>query len=259
METGGNLPSESGALNRIEPVPWRGVRAVEKIILIALILAVAAVIALPFLDQVILRRLARLSGARPFVTWLVNGYNSWIVAAALLGLTILFVLYVRHRLVANKGLWSGIGCPECKERELVRVSRRTSDRLYRLIGVPAFRYACRNCTWRGLRVARREHSPERIAELEASLARFDPDGLPGIPAIADVSVTESPTADGQSSISGSMFRDSGDVEAAATPRVNPAPKEDAPEVNDIAESADPNLNGEPVESMEWIWRRSSDE
>ncbi len=45
-----------------------------------------------------------------------------------------------------------------------------------MIGVPAFRYACRNCTWRGLRVARREYSPETELAKEAALLRFDPDG-----------------------------------------------------------------------------------
>lgn len=165
-------------MNKTQPIPWRGVRAPEKLVLIVLPLVALAVVALPFLDHVMLRRLARLLNARPAVAWLAEGFNAWLVTAGILLLWVLFALWVRRRLRANRQLWSSTGCPQCKERDLVRVTRTTNDRFYGLIGVPAYRYACRNCTWRGLRVAHRDLTPERIAELEASLDRFDPTGTP---------------------------------------------------------------------------------
>lgn len=266
MDAGGKLPSESGVVNRIEPVPWRGVRAVEKLILILLPLAALAVIALPFLDQVVARRLARLPGARPIIVWLVNGNNSWIVGAALIGLTVLFALFVRYRLISNKRLWSGNGCPECMERELVRVSRHTSDRFYKLIGVPAFRYACRNCTWRGLRVARRDNSPERLAELEASLARFDPDSNQAFRSneAGGADDMELTTDTARPSPSGSLFYDPGDVDRVPEPRESLYGEtliDDGEHVDEMMESpetANHSANGEPTDGMEWLWRRSSD-
>lgn len=267
MEAGGKFPSESGVVNRIEPVPWRGVRAIEKLILILLPLAALAVIALPYLDQVVARRLARLPGARPTIVWLVNGQNSWIVGAAILGLTLLFALFVRYRLISNKRLWSGNGCPECMERELVRVSRHTSDRFYKLIGVPAYRYACRNCTWRGLRVARRDNSPERLAELEASLARFDPDNnqifRPNDAGSADATELMPNTV--HPSATGSQFFDAGDVDSVPNPR-EPLydgetlidDSEPTDEMMESPETANHSANGEPTDGMEWLWRRSSD-
>lgn len=165
-------------MSRIEPRPWRGIRVVEKVILFLLFALAAVVLALPLLDPVMVRRMARLPGTRPIVVWLINDYNTWIVGGVMLLLFAFFVLLVRRRLLSDRHLWFGTGCPECEERELIRVTRQTSDRLYGLIGVPAYRYACRNCTWRGLRIARREYTPEQIAELEASLLRFDPDSPP---------------------------------------------------------------------------------
>lgn len=266
MDDGGNLPSESGVVNRIEPVQWRGVRAIEKLILIALPLAALAVVALPFMDQVIARRLARLPGARPVVVWLVNGQNAWIVGAALLGLTALIALFVRYRLMSNKRLWSGNGCPDCMERELVRVSRKTSDRFYKLIGVPAYRYACRNCTWRGLRIARRDISPERLAELEASMARFDPDSMQAF---------KSNESDGAEDLSqspnrvppngpSSLFHDPGDVDRipelseTSSGEILIDDDELIDELMESPETANHSANGETTDGMEWLWRRSSD-
>jgi hypothetical protein len=251
-------------LKSIEPVPWRGVRAVEKLVLILLPLSAAIVLGLPFLDEVILRRLARLPGARPFVTWLINGSTSLLVGAGLLLLGALFMLLVRHRLNSNKQLWFGTGCPQCMERELVRVTRNSSDRLYGLIGVPAYRYACRNCTWRGLRIARREHSPEHEAELEASLLRFDPDGVPPIRPATDVNAALPVEMD--------TMPEPRDIEERSAEDVDPTDEIDALVVNQPAdaeiiipepgiespESVNNHVDAEAVDEMEWIWRRASD-
>ena len=239
-------------MNKIQPVPWRGVRAGEKVILIALPLMAIAVMTLPFLDQVILRRLARLPGMRPVVTWLVNGPNVWIVGAGLLLLFALFAAFVHRRLVSNKKLWFGTGCPQCMERDLVRVSRQTSDRFYGLIGVPAYRYACRNCTWRGLRIARREHSPEHEAELEASLLRFDPDSVP----------LDRPSAPALETIAENELAPAGDDREHA---IDMEPELEVDRQSDVAldleeenEPANHHDDSEPIDEMEWLWRRTSD-
>ena len=251
-------------MKSIEPVPWRGVRAAEKLILILLPLSAAIVLILPFLDQVILRRLARLPGARPFVTWLINGSTTFLVGAGLLLLGGLFMLLVRHRLNSNKQLWFGTGCPQCMEKELVRVTRNTSDRLYGLIGVPAYRYACRNCTWRGLRIARREHSPEHEAELEASLLRFDPDGVPPIRPATDVNAAL-PVETG-------IMPDPRDIversaeEVDPTNEINPVADNQTADAETVMpepgiespESVDNHVDAEAVDGKEWIWRRASD-
>lgn len=242
-------------MNNIEPLPWRGVRLGEKLILIILPLLAISVLILSFVDEVILRRLARLPGMRPIISWLVNGINIWLVVTALLFLSVVVMALVRRRLVNNKRLWFWTGCPQCMERELVRVSRNTNDRFYGLIGVPAYRYACRNCTWRGLRIARREHSPEHEAELEASLMRFDPNGEPpnrpvsppseeepenGTPTLEDFT----PTLDGDESLLESDPQSATLVEPDS--------------LADEVEPANHHADSEPVEGMEWLWRRSSE-
>lgn len=146
--------------------------------MIVLPLLAAAVLVLSVLDEALLRRLSRQLGAGSIFTWLANGNNAFMAVAGILLLLVVFALLVRYRLVSNKGIWFGTGCPNCKERDLVRVKRHSGDRFYGLIGVPAYRYVCRNCVWRGLRVARKEYSLERELEKERALLRFQPDGLP---------------------------------------------------------------------------------
>lgn len=247
-------------MKKIEPLPWRGVRAIDKIILALLFLATVAVLTLPFLDTVFIRRLARLTGAKEVLAWLVNDYGAWIVGAALLGLTLLYAGWVRHRMIGNKNLWFGTGCPNCMERELVRVSRHTGDRFYGLLAIPAYRYACRNCTWRGLRIARREHSREHDAELEAALLRFTPDGTgdyslekegnpeePGIPlAVARTGP-------------GALFRDPGDVAYLDNAHMRRLIDEmDAGDGIPVNESSN-HVEDELDEEMEWLWQQSTDE
>ena len=213
-------------MSTIEPIPWRGFRAVDKLLFIFLPLLAVAVIALPFFDAFFLRRLARLTGARSLVNWLSAG-GTWVVAAGILLALALFVLWRRRQLVNDKALWAGTGCPECAEQELVRVSRRFGDRFYSLAAVPAYRYACRNCTWRGLRVGRREHSLEHEAELEDALLRLDPlEGSTGGDATAAQPLDDS------------TYLDAGDV---ATPAYANGRADDA--------------SDEALEEMEWIWPR----
>jgi hypothetical protein len=162
-------------LDEVKPIPWSGFNAVDKLILLGLPVIAIGFALLPFVDVVFLLRAARLTGLRSFIAWLINDYGSWIMVIGLLAIWGLFVWWKRRQLMNDKSLWSGTGCPNCTERELVRVSRNSGDRLYGLVGIHAYRYACRNCTWRGMRIGRREHSPELDAALEEALLRFDPD------------------------------------------------------------------------------------
>lgn len=228
-------------MNTIEPIPWRGFRAIDKLIAFLLPLPAIAVLILPFLDQIFLRRLARQPGMMPIVNWLINGRGSWILGGALLLLAFAYLLWMRHRLVSNKRLWYGTGCPACGERELVRVSRQFSDRFYGLLAVPAYRYACRNCTWRGLRIARREHSRQTELDLEAALLRFDPDALP-----SEAIDGETPRQQARRR-GGSMFRDAGDVPRADSP---PAPP--ATDGGEAAPAPDDD-EAEPPVDLEWLW------
>ncbi|WP_095042262.1 hypothetical protein [Candidatus Promineifilum breve] len=267
-------------MKKIEPIPWRGIRVVEIVIALVLFLAALAVMALPFVDAVIARRLARITGGTNAMSWLINDRGTWIVGAALLGLLVVFLFLVRRRLLNNRALWFGAGCPDCMERELVRVSRKGSDRVYSLIALPAFRYACRNCTWRGLRIARREQSRERDAELEAALLRFEPDGeAPLLSPDGDES-QRAQIALAPVTGSGSMFRDPGDVAFLDEPRLQERFDDDDDHDDDLHEDdlLDDDLNddgshddelhdddlgddsnheaeaeAEPIQEMEWLW------
>lgn len=164
---------EENIVDRIEPIPWRGFSVLDKLIVVFVPLAAIAIAAIPFMDEAFLRRVARILKIRPLFAWLINDNGAVILTVGLLLFLALFLLWKRRQLINDKRLWYGTGCPRCKERELVRVSRQRGDRLYALIGVPAYRFACRHCVWRGLRIARREWTPELEAQMEASLARFD--------------------------------------------------------------------------------------
>lgn len=227
----------------IEPIPWRGFRAIDKLVVIVLPLLAAALVLLPFLDQAMLRRLARLVSARRFIPWLINGPGTWVIAGGLLLLLALFVWWRRRAIMGEERLWASAGCPNCQERELVRVSRQFSDRFYGLAAIPAYRYACRSCTWRGLRIGRRRHSQEMDEELEAALLRFDP----------NASLMEQQSAAGPDAApvalarAGALFRDAGDVAWAGD---TPLPPNGYTDLEAAGEDAD----DEPVDELEWVWQ-----
>jgi len=246
MSDGGNFPSEFGVVNSFEPIPWRGFRALDKLIFVAVPLAAVVIAVVPLLDPLLFRRVARLFGGRPLVAWLASG-GAWIIAGSLMALLAVYVLWRRRSLVGNKALWFSSGCPACGEHELVRVSRHFSDRFYNLAAVPAYRYACRNCTWRGLRIARRDHLLNREEELEAALLRFDPDARS---AESDSWAVLSEAAAGPRHAE-SVFHDSGDVDW------------DEPDdpAQAYANGTDPHPSNhesdEPPGDLDWIWRRPS--
>jgi hypothetical protein len=160
-------PRSSG---RHRPGPWRALDLVDKLIIFVFLSLSVISLLLPFAGRATLSRLSVLP-----VNWMVNHGGSWVLGIGLLVLLLVFVFVRRLQIINDQQLWYDGGCPQCFEREMVRIPRKRSDRWYSLMMLPAFRYACRNCTWQGLRIARRYYWPEpwsqqgALAEVEVDL------------------------------------------------------------------------------------------
>ena len=91
----------------------------------------------------------------PLITSLAYGKGHLFLSLALAGLALALLLGLLFRFVImrNKRLRMEAGCPRCGEQELMRIARRSADRFLHLIGIPAYRYRCRNCTWEGTRLS----------------------------------------------------------------------------------------------------------
>jgi hypothetical protein len=148
---------ESQMTGRRHPGVWQAFDLVDKLIIFIFLVLLAFNILLPFAGRATLNRLSMLP-----VNWLANHNGSWILAAGLLVLLLAYVFVRRFQIINDRQLWYDAGCPRCFERELVRIPRKRSDRWYGFAALPAFRYACRNCTWQGLRIARRDYWSEWV-------------------------------------------------------------------------------------------------
>lgn len=93
----------------------------------------------------------------PLLTSLAYGNGNWILSVSLAGLAglILLGLVLRWLILNNKRLQMESGCPNCGRHELMRISRRSGDRALHWVGIPAYRYRCRHCTWEGTRLSER--------------------------------------------------------------------------------------------------------
>lgn len=91
----------------------------------------------------------------PVLTSLAYGSGNWMLSGALVILAGLLLLSVilRRLILHNKNLQMESGCPNCGRHELMRISRRPSDRALHMVGIPAYRYRCRNCIWEGMRLS----------------------------------------------------------------------------------------------------------
>lgn len=100
-------------------------------------------------------RASILNNMSPFLAALAFGQGHMLASLALAGLAgLLFLgLLLRQWVLRNRKLWLESGCPQCGEHELMRIARRDSDRYLNVIGIPAYRYRCRHCTWEGLRLS----------------------------------------------------------------------------------------------------------
>jgi hypothetical protein len=268
-----NIAFEPAVEWGIEPHPWHGFGFLDKLLTLALPVLSLGVLILPFLDQAFLRRLARLPGFGGLTDWLVNSGGSWLLGLGLLILWVGFLLFKRWRIAADEHQWVDAGCPQCLERDLVRVSRERRDRWYGLLGIPAFRYACRNCTWRGLRIARRHRhlvlAQEQI--IAASSATLEPAGV----RVSDTALVDTMDFEDLAPEQPSILADVVKVEdvdfspdlnalaeveevAAEVSVVTEAPVES---VDDDATTADESISekGEADDDLDWLWRKLSDE
>ncbi len=264
--------TEQDAAPSVEPAYWPGLGLLDKLIIGLLPLLGLFFAILPFLDQSLLLRARPAGGLRPFVDWLVNSGGAWVMAAAMFGLWVAYLLIKRSRLVNNEHLWVDAGCPQCQERELIRVSRERSDRFYNLLSIPVFRYACRNCTWRGLRIGRR-HRPfyaDPIAEELALAAVAAGQGeMPAaqaaaLLATAQLSQEADDTAAAAEAVTSDMeviqsadHADEVEVEVDETfedePEAATEPASQAVE-NHVAASGD---SGD--DDLDWLWQRLNDD
>ena len=91
----------------------------------------------------------------PLLTSLAYGNGNWMLSGALVALAGLLLLgmILRWIILHNKNLQMENGCPNCGRHELMRISRRSSDRALHTVGIPAYRYRCRHCTWEGMRLS----------------------------------------------------------------------------------------------------------
>lgn len=91
----------------------------------------------------------------PILTSLAYGNGYLLLSIALAGLAglLLLGLLIRLLVMRNSRLYMESGCPNCGQQELMRIARRSSDRLLHLFGIPVYRYRCRNCTWEGKRLS----------------------------------------------------------------------------------------------------------
>lgn len=182
---------ESGATNDRHPRAWRAFGFFSKLIIVILLALAAASILLPFANRATLNNLSFLP-----LDWLLNQNGSWIAGAGLLTLLVLFVAIKRFQLVGDRRLWQDAGCPQCLEFELVRVPRKRGDRWYSLIALPAFRYACRNCTWQGLRISRRLTRPQPVTIPQVfAPAASDPSTGFTVPGFDDTVLAEAPSVE----------------------------------------------------------------
>ncbi len=247
----------------VEPAYWRGLGILDKLIIGLLPLLGLFFAILPFLDQALLLQARQAGGLRPFVDWLVNSGGAWIMAAAMFGLWILFLLLKRSRLVNNEHLWVDAGCPQCQERELIRVTRERSDRFYNLLGIPVYRYACRNCTWRGLRIGRRHHPfyADPIAEELALAAVAVGQGeMPPAQAAALAALQQTDDAPETEMAEAALSEESG-------PSVTTIPESDVADdaeaiAETVRESADNHVatgNDSNDDDLDWLWQRLNDE
>lgn len=91
----------------------------------------------------------------PVLTSLAYGSGNWMLSGALVlvaGLLLLGMV-IRWLILHNKRLQMDAGCPNCGRHELMRIARRPADRALHVVGIPAYRYRCRNCIWEGTRLS----------------------------------------------------------------------------------------------------------
>lgn len=164
---------------------WETFKGKDKLLLLLLgiagLLAAAAVFVLITPATTFILNLFDLyiDGWAQLSSWLLTGDMGLAVALALGFLSLIFLLLARFRYVRDRSAYIEAGCPACHEHELIRVRRYRRDRLFGFFGIPVRRYACRNCTWNGTRLAK--FSQKAVVENDAQDAGmvFEDETQPG--------------------------------------------------------------------------------
>jgi transposase-like protein len=107
-----------------------------------------------FLLDTDLGRASVLHEISPFAVGLAFGQIHRYASLALATVSGIFltIFLVRQRVLHNRKLWLESGCPKCGQHDLMRTHRRRRDRILHKLRIPVYRYECRSCTWRGVRL-----------------------------------------------------------------------------------------------------------
>ena len=154
---------------------WVKIKRWDKLLFLLLALAlVAALFALFILTIPVINLVLRILGLQidgwvNFSNWITQGDRALNFFAIAVLTSMFFAFMARFWLKRNRTFYIQSGCPQCGEYELIRVRRWRGDRLLGSLGVPVRRYACRNCTWQGLRLS--DKKPKRSAQAADIQAR----------------------------------------------------------------------------------------
>lgn len=95
--------------------------------------------------------------------WLLNDNSVILISGSLVFAGYLF-WFIARQLTRSQNWWVSEGCPQCHAHVLTRVRRKQAERLIGgLMKLPLGRYACRQCTWEGLRLVGYRPNREKAA------------------------------------------------------------------------------------------------
>lgn len=157
-----NLKSEELQLNPSGPNRSSGIRFWRQdtiALFLAAIMVLCVFAMLVLLGLLLLAVLQSVLGINvplvgDFVQWLGRGSKGFLLAVGLALAALVSYLLLRSRISKHALLYSDAGCPQCREYDLLRVRRSRPDRAVAFLGIQTRRYACRNCSWVGMRIGR---------------------------------------------------------------------------------------------------------
>lgn len=84
--------------------------------------------------------------------WMAHGGGATLFAIlCLLVALVIITIRARERVNSRTDLWAN-QCPNCQHKDLKRVRRTFTERLLNRLGIPARRYICSHCSWKGTRI-----------------------------------------------------------------------------------------------------------